>query len=161
MESIYSQQLLEADRFPWGTIDKILSLGLVQKDGFEYPKGSVDRCLGLDVDEVEGKQTLLTEYKCRVSIDQARDEEDQIEGLRLLGRMSDESNFCEVKSDDPERFEFIHDEEELAQVLHHAFIFEKDTCLHVVGNTRELLSCTQMCFTPDLLEMYQNALVLL
>ena len=35
---------------------------MVQKDGLKYAKGSVDRCLG--VDDVEGKQTLLTEFKC-------------------------------------------------------------------------------------------------
>ena len=159
MEAVYSQQLLDDDSFPWGTIDEIVHLGLVQKDGLPYAKGSVDRCIG--VSEIDCKETLLTEYKCRVSIDRVREEEDRIEELRLSGQMSDDSIYCEVDSDDPDRFMYVKDEKELGQILHHAFVFSKTNCLHSVGNPRELMSCTKMNFALDLLEAYHKVLRLL
>ena len=71
------------------------------------------------------------------------------------------SIFCEVESDDPDRFMYVKDEKELGQILHHAFIFDKDNCLHTVGNTRQIISCTKMNFALDLLKAYQKVIVLL
>ena len=111
--------------------------------------------------KIDCKETLLTEYKCRVSIDRAREEEERIEELRLSGQMSDDSIFCEVDSDDPDRFMFVKDEKELGQILHHAYVYDKRNCLHSVGNTRELMSCTKMNFALRLLEAYHQVLRLL
>ena len=66
----------------------------------------------------------------------------------MMGLMDKDSIFCGIESDDPDRFLFIEDEKELLQVLHHAVAYEKDNCLHAVGNTKMLLSCTHMTFTP-------------
>ena len=62
---------------------------------------------------------MLTEYKSRVNPGRARKEEDQINELRMTNRMDEDSVFCEVESDNLDQFEFIEDEKELYQILHH------------------------------------------
>ena len=64
----------------------------------------------------------------------------------MTDRMDNESIFCELDSNDPDQSEFINNEKELCQIMHHAVTYEKDHCLHVVGNTKSLMSCTKMIF---------------
>ena len=71
----------------------------------------------------------------------------------MINRMDEESIFCELDSDDSDRFEFINDEKELCH--------KKDHCLHAVGNTKSLMSCTKMNFVSELTEAYQKTLVFL
>ena len=75
--------------------------------------------------------------------------------------MKEESIFCEVGSDDPDRFDYVPCETELAQVLHHATVFSKSNCLQAVGNSKRIMSCTKMNFTQELLEAYLKTLQLL
>ena len=71
MEPIYSQQLLDNHDFPWGTVEETSQVGLAQKDGMEFVKGSVDRVLGIRRED--GINDLdLTEFKCRVSHNRVR-----------------------------------------------------------------------------------------
>ena len=121
---------------------------LVQKDGLEYVKASVNRLTCVCIDWVS--EIMLTEYKARVNLDRARKKEDQIDELRMTDRMDEDSIFYEVESDDPDQFELIEDEKELCQILHHAAMYEKEHCLHAVGNTKSLLSCTKMQFVQEL-----------
>ena len=58
-------------------------------------------------------------------------------------------------------FEFISGEKELCQILHHAVTYEKDHCLHAVGNTKSLMSCTKMNFVSELTEAYQKTMAFL
>ena len=160
MESVYSQQLLDSDNFPWGEVEEISQVGLSQKDGMEMVKGSAVKMLGVQCSD-SSNDIALAKYKCRVSHNRARQEEDRVESLRMSGQMEEESIFCKVSSDDPDRFSYIEDEKELCQILHHAFTYSKDSCLHAVGNTKTLTSCTRMCFTPDLLEAYHKVVRLI
>ena len=160
MECIYSQQLLDSHDYPWGTVEETSQVGLVQKDGMEFVKGSFDRCLGVKRPD-SSRDLDLIEYKCRVSHNRTCQEEDRIDELRACGQMEDDSIFCEVESDDPDRFMFVKDETELCQLLHHAFTGSKESCHHAVGNTKMLLSCTRMGFASDLLEAYHQVLRLI
>ena len=73
---------------------------------------------------------------------------------RMTDQMNKDSIFREVESNDPDQVEFIEDEKELCQIIHYAVTYEKECCLHAVGNTKSLLSCTEMQFVPELYEAY-------
>ena len=79
----------------------------------------------------------------------------------MTDRMDEDSIFCGVESDDPDQLEFIEDEKELCQILHNAFTYKKEYCLHAVGNTKSLLSCTKKQFVQELCEAYQKTLAFL
>ncbi len=75
--------------------------------------------------------------------------------------IEEDSIFCQVNLNDEDSFDFIWTKEERAQALHHAFTYEKKIYLHVVRNSKSLLSCTKFEFTDDLLEAYTKTLDLL
>ena len=124
MESVYSQQLLDSDNFPWGEVEEISQVGLSQKDGMEMVKGSAVKMLGVQCSD-SSNDIALAKYKCRVSHNRARQEEDCIKALQMCGQMEEERIYCEVISDDPDRLDYIKDEKELCRILHHAFTYSK------------------------------------
>ena len=108
MEPIYSRQLLDSLDFPRRFVEETSQVGLAQKDGMEYVKASADQVLGIQRED--GSNELeLTEFKCRVSHNRLREEKDRIESLRMSGQIDEESIFCEVASDDRDRFSYISD----------------------------------------------------
>ena len=155
MEPIFSQQLLAAAGCPWGQIEEIDKVGLVQKAGMKHMKASVDRIACMSNNSGD-KELLLVEFKARVKPETARAEEERIDALWSNGLMDEESIFCEITSDEPDSFDFIPSEQERYQAIHHAAVYEKNLILHVVGDSKEILSCTKMTFTPDLLEAHQR-----
>ena len=160
MEPEIARQLIAmGDAYPHGTIEEISRMGSVQRDGFEVATDSIDSHMG--VNDAGRRYLQLMEYKTRVSIDKARREEDRIDELRGMCLMEEESIFCTTQSDDPDRFLYIEDEKELAQILHHAFVHSRDSCDLAVANTKVVLSCTRMCFTTELLEAYHKTLELI
>jgi hypothetical protein len=102
------------------------------------------------------KELLLVEFKARVKPETARAEAERIDALWSNGLMDEESIFCEITSDEPDSFDFIPSEQERYQAIHHTAVYEKNLILHVVGDSKEILSCTKMTFTPDLLEAHQR-----
>ena len=135
MEKHYSKELINMDDFPWGTIDEIDSVGLVQKDGVEHVKSSVDRLVCVTNNNNE-KEIMLTEYKARINPTTASKEYERVEDLRMRNLMEEHHIFAETSSDDVNSFDFIPDEQERVQVLHHTYTFEKTSCLHAVGDSR-------------------------
>ena len=79
MEGVYSRQIMSDKNFPSGTVKQIHKMRLVQKDGLEYVKASVDRLTCVSIDGVN--KIMLTEYKAWVSPDRARSEQDRINEL--------------------------------------------------------------------------------
>ena len=160
MEKHFSKELLNMDGFPWGTIDEIASVGLVQKDGVPQVKSSVDRLVCVTNNNNE-KEIMLTEYKARIKPTTASNERDRVEDLRMRDLMDEEHIFAETSSDDVDSFDFIPDEQERVQVIHHTYTFEKTNCLHAVGDSKALLSCVKFNLSPDLLTAYAQTMSLL
>ena len=63
MKGVYSQQMMSNKNFPWGTVKQISKMGLVQKDGLEYVKVSVDRLTFTCVSIGGVNKIMLIEYK--------------------------------------------------------------------------------------------------
>jgi hypothetical protein len=95
MEPIFSQQLLAAAGCPWGQIEEIDKVGLVQKAGMKHMKESVDRIACMSNNSGD-KELLLVEFKARVKPETAQAEEERIDALWSNGLMDDESIFCEI-----------------------------------------------------------------
>lgn len=55
------------EKFPWGTVEQIHEMRLVQKDGLEYVEAYVDRLTCTSIGKVNG--IMHIEYKARVSPD--------------------------------------------------------------------------------------------
>jgi len=160
MEKHYSKELINMDDFPWGTIDEIDSVGLVKKDGVSHVKSSVDRLVCVTNNNNE-KEIMLTEYKARIKPTTASNEYDRVEDLRMRDLMEEDHIFAETSSDDVNSFDFIPDEQERVQILHHTYTFEKTSCLHAVGDSKTLLSCVKFNLSPDLMDAYGQTMSLL
>ena len=49
----------------------------------------------------------------------------------------------------------------MQQLLHHTFTYGKQSCSHAVSDTKALLSCPRMCFSPELLDAYGEVMRLI
>ena len=115
MEAIYASQLMSDKNFPFGEIDMICEVGLVQKLNSPYVKDSVDRiiCYSPFNNNSLNKDILLTEFKARLSSARAAEERN-----RVLAYHKGEK-YITTHSNNDSSWNFISDPKERLQVLHH------------------------------------------
>ena len=168
MEPIYSAEWIKSAKdgnFPFGTLEEISSVGTVQKSGDDkYIKTSVDRIIGVATADGEDttRELHLLEFKARVKVATEQVEHKRIAQLRRKRMMSEDSIYVQ-EMDANHRYSHlgIASPDERIQALHHAFVFGKDSCVHAVGNTKNLLSVCKMNFPPELLAAYKRTLKLI
>ena len=169
MEPIYSKQLMELSKvgkFPYcKEVEEINTIGTVQKTGKKYIKSSVDRIIGTvteDGNESSSEPTrklLLVEMKARVKPETEQKERDRIVQLVRKRLMPEDGIFVdETDADHQHSHLVIPKVDERLQVLHHAKTFGMDSCIHAVGNTKNLLSVCKMNFPAPLLAAYERTL---
>ena len=168
MEKVYTKQLmnLALNDFPYGKLEQITSVGLIQKKGEPQCKCSIDRILCIREkstepdDIVVRRHLLICELKSRLVPTTIQKEKDQIEALKRAGLMTGESIFLteEVGAEGDKSFLAIKDAAEQLQVLHLAYVSGTTGCVHGVGTSKSLLTVCKMNFPPSLMAAYSRLL---
>ena len=169
MEPIYSTELMKRAKdgnFPYGILEEIDSVGTVQKRGAnKYIKTSVDGLLGIasgEIDDDRTRELLPIEFKARVKAATEQAEHNRIEQLLRKDLMRDDSIYVNDMDDNDQHSHLgIESPDERIQALHHAFVFGKNSCIHAVGNTKNLLTVCKMNFSAELISAYKRTLTLI
>ena len=140
------------NQFPFGEIEAISEVGLVQKIDKNFVKDSVDRLIGYIPTGESTPKILLCEMKGRVVSTKAQQERE-----RVLQFHNGET-YVSTCSNAPDSWKYISKASERLQVLHHCYTYEETTILHLVGDTQQVLSGILMQVDPDLLESYGKLL---
>ena len=166
MEPVFAAELMKrakAGEFPYGSLEEISTVGTVQKTGERHVKTSVDRLLGVKTGDGEEfqRELHLLELKARVKPTTIQKEQDRIEKLRrkgLLDPNDDNAIFLEISSDHRHSHLGIASPSERLQALHHAYTYSKTSCIHAVGNTKDILTVCKMNFSATLLASYKRTI---
>ena len=121
-------------KFPFGEIEQISEVGLVQKIEKQYAKYSIDRLVGYTPRDDVDEKLILCELKARVAPNTA-----QHDHKRVLQYHRGEK-YVSTHSIPPASWYFIRDPKEHLQVLHHCYIYEKTPLLYITGDTQGILS---------------------
>ena len=136
MEEVYTNELMHKTDVPFEEIDMICKVGLVEKKSSPYLKDSVDRiiCYSQYNSDSRSKSLLLTEFKARLS--SARADEER----RLVLAYHKGEKYVTTHSNDTSFWNFIADPKERLQVLHYCFTYGQDKCLHITGDSKNIIS---------------------
>jgi len=163
MEPVFAAELMKRAKdgqFPFGTLEEISTVGTVQKTGERHVKTSVDRLLGVKTGDGEESQRELhlLELKARVKAATIQKEQDRVEKLRRKRLLNEDAIFLEMNSDHRHSHLGIASPGERLQALHHAYTYSKTSCIHAVGDTKNIFTVCKMNFSPTLLASYERTI---
>ena len=148
LEKIYTKHMMLDslnNQFPFGKIEHIPEVGLVQKADTIYVKDSVDRLIGYLPKNERHTKLLLCEMKAsRVAASTSQEERETV--LQHHGQ-----KYVSTHSNSSTSWQYISKPSERLQVLHHCYSYEQTRLLHIAGDTQQILSGVHIELYPDML----------
>lgn len=134
------------NQFPFGKIEQISEMGLVQKVDKSYVKDSADRLIGYLPTNKRHPKFSLYEMKARVAASIAQEERERVV-LQHHGEKYVSTHFYS-----PTSWQYVSKPSERLQILHHCYLYEETRLLHVADGTQQILSGVLTYLDLDLLE---------
>ena len=133
------------NNFPFGKIQQISEVGLVQKIGKPYVKYLVDRLIGFLPYTTSDPTLLLCGMKARVAPATAQQEHEQVL------QYHNNEKYISTHSDLPSSWNYISKPSERLQMLLHRYTYESTYLFHVAGDS-QFVSGILIDINPTLLE---------